>query len=377
MKFYKNILILGFLLLVGCAGYQPPKPAPLVAFKPALQLKNEWSHTVGKGTAGTYLKLTPVIANGAIFANANGGEITAFDLQTGRKIWNVKTRLTLTTGLAAADNMLFVGTDKAQIVALKQADGNPGWWGKMSSEVLATPVAVGKKVIAKDESGVLRAFSTDGKLLWSYAHQEPELILRGSSSPRIFGNYVVAGFASGKLVKLNLRNGSEVWSKTIAEGRGSSDVQRMVDIDVSPKVVNGIIYVATYQGKIAAVRLKTGQILWQHKLSSYSGLAVAKGYVYVTDDAGEVWAFDAKTGVALWRQSSLLRRDITAPAEIGNAVVVGDTEGYLHFMAQEDGHFIGRVRITHRRIIAAPLVYRNAVYVYAADGTLAKITFQT
>jgi outer membrane protein assembly factor BamB len=373
MRFcYRAILICCVLLLIGCAGSKEPKPAPLVGFQPTLNIQKQWVTTIGKGTDSSYLQLTPVIVNGKIFANSGDGEIVALGTQTGRKIWKIKTKLNLTSGLAAAGNLIFVGTDEGQIVAIKQQDGMPGWWRPMSSEILATPYAADNIVLVKDENGTVRAFTTSGKVLWTYAHEEPSLILRGSGSPQVFANNVVVGFANGELTALKLDNGQVVWSKIIAEGHGTSPVQRMVDIDVDPQIVAGIIYVATYQGKIAAVALTTGRILWQYKLSSYSGLAVSNEHIYVSDDDDNVWAFDTKTGAVIWKQSALAHRKITGPAIIGNAIVVGDVQGYLHFMDQSDGHFVARVRVDDKSILIPPIIIANSIYAYTSAGKLAK-----
>lgn len=369
----RSLIILMALLLVSCANYNSPKPAPLVNFQPTVKVQKQWSRTIGKGTAESYLKLTPVVVGNTVFADAYTGEVMALNAQTGRTIWKINTRLDLTSGLAAANGMVFVGTSEGQIVAIKQQDGAPGWWAPMVNEVLATPVTAGNKVLVKDESGALQAFTTNnGKLLWTYTHDEPSLILRGSGSPRVFGNYAIAGFSSGNLVKLRLSNGSEVWNKAIIEGHGVSDIQRMVDIDVDPQIINGIIYVATYQGKIAAVNLTNGQMLWHHELSSYSGLAIANNTVYVSDDVGDVWAFDTKTGGVVWKQNALSNRNLTAPAIIGNNIVVGDAQGYLHFMSQADGNFVARVRVARSPIIAPPVVVGNNVYAYTSNGKLVK-----
>lgn len=374
MKFSYRIitLVLVGLGLSACSSYNPPKPAPLVSFQPTLQVQKQWSNSIGKGTNGKFLKLTPVIANGKIYANSNNGIAAAFDTESGDKIWKVNTGLTFTSGLTATDNLIFAGTDQAQIVAIQQAKGLPGWWRPVTSEVLATPYAASHKVLVKDESGTLTAFNTSGKQLWIYSHNDPSLILRGGSSPKIVGKYVIVGFSSGELVALNLYSGNVIWSKFIAEGHGGSDVERMVDIDADPQIANGVIYVATYRGKVAAVNLYNGRILWRHDLSSYSGLAVSGGNVYVSDTSGNVWDFDARTGAVVWRQTALSNRNISGPAVVGNGVVVGDVKGYLHFMSKADGHFVARVDVGGGAIMTAPIAVGNAVYVYTSGGKLAK-----
>jgi outer membrane protein assembly factor BamB len=64
-------------------------------------------------------------------------------------------------------------------------------------------------------------------------------------------------------------------------------------------------------------------------------------------------------------------RDVTAPVRFRDAVVVGDFEGYLHWLDVTDGHFLARSRVTGERITTTPLVVGVNLLVQADDGTLA------
>jgi outer membrane protein assembly factor BamB len=68
---------------------------------------------------------------------------------------------------------------------------------------------------------------------------------------------------------------------------------------------------------------------------------------------------------------------LTAPALIGNLIVVGDMEGWLHLIAQSDGRLLGRTRVAKKPITARPVVAGGRIYVYAIDGTLAALTTGT
>jgi outer membrane protein assembly factor BamB len=370
----RSLVIIFLAVLCSCTSYKPPAPAPLVGFPTTLNVQPVWSNHIASGTYGNYLKLTPAFINNTIFVNGYQGEISAINASNGAKIWKINTGLHLTSGLAAGNNMLFVGGDEGQFLVYNQANGALKWWTPMSSQILATPGVADNIALVKAENGQLSAFDvSSSKNLWTYNHEEPTLILRGGSTPRVFGNKVVVGFADGQLVVIDLHDGQFIWREAVAEGQGSMAVQRMVDIDVNPQIINGVIYVATYQGRIAAINLQNGKVLWQHKLSSYSGLAVDRERVYVSDDVGHVWAFARTTGQVLWKQSALTNRHVTGPALVGNALVVGDGFGYLHFMSKDDGNFVARVLVRKQdAIIAEPITYSNNVFVYTTGGYLAR-----
>ena len=111
-------------------------------------------------------------------------------------------------------------------------------------------------------------------------------------------------------------------------------------------------------------------MIWQQEMSSYAGLGVDLNNVYVTSDVDAVVAIDRQTGTQIWSQEALRLRDVTAPTRYGQAVV-GDFEGYLHWLDPNDGRFLARTRAASDRIIGAPLVSGLNLYVQADDGSVA------
>ena len=199
------------------------------------------------------------------------------------------------------------------------------------------------------------------------------LTLRGSSSPVISGNTVYAGFAGGKLVALELTSGVMQWELTITAPSGRSELERMVDIDGDPLVSNGVVYVSTYQGEVAAVGQYTGTLIWRRKLSSYNNVVADWRNLYVSDDSGQVWGVNPDDGAAMWKQSKLLNRQLSAPAVVDGYVVVGDYDGYLHWLSHSDGRMLARTRVGGEAISAAPVMHNGVVYVFGDGGDLAAV----
>jgi outer membrane protein assembly factor BamB len=144
----------------------------------------------------------------------------------------------------------------------------------------------------------------------------------------------------------------------------------MVDIDADPVIYNHTIYVATYQGKVAALELGSGKVIWSHDMSSFTGITVDNERVYVSDAKSYLWAFDRESGTVDWRQPQLEARIISGPALINNYVAVGDGQGYLHFLSKTDGHFIARARVSNSAIRVAPVVENGVIYVLTREGYL-------
>jgi outer membrane protein assembly factor BamB len=114
--------------------------------------------------------------------------------------------------------------------------------------------------------------------------------------------------------------------------------------------------------------LDSGQIWWNRELSSYRGPALDDTQVYVATADGSVVALRRRDGTILWQQDGLKRRGLSAPAVVGNAVVVGDFDGYLHWLDRDSGKFVAREHPGGERISLAPVAADGRVYVLDEGG---------
>lgn len=333
-----------------------------------------WSISVGDGSEDERVKLVPYVTGGKVYVASRSGIVRALEATTGRELWRSATELRVSGGPGVGSGLVLIGTSDAELVALDEATGAEQWRAKLSSEVLSVPKASNGIAVVHTVDGKLFGFDAlSGKQVWIYDRATPILTLHGSSSPIIDGDVVICGFASGKLAMLNLLNGELLWEVSVAAPRGRSELERMVDIDGDPMVREGVVYAATYQGEMAAVAKDTGVVLWRRRLSSYAGLGGDWRQLYVSDAEDHVWAIDPNNGTALWKNRDLNYRKLSAPVVLGERVVVGDFEGYLHWLSQEDGKLIGRLRIGESAISTAPFLVDDIIYVMSDGGALAAI----
>jgi outer membrane protein assembly factor BamB len=368
------------IVVAGCAGKNDitEPPAPLVEFDRTLDVRKLWSGKVGGGSERLRLGLRPATDGARIFAGAHDGQVAAFDALTGRKVWAIKTELPLAAGPGFGGDVLAFGTTDGDLIAIDATTGAERWRQPIGSEVLAAP-AVGPRVIAvRTVDGRLRGFSVeDGRTLWTVEQNLPALTIRGNTAPRVVGDVVVSGFNNGRVGAYALNDGEQVWEVAIANPAGRSELERLVDVGSGLQVVGNQAFVAGYHGRAVGIDVSTGVVIWQQDMSSYAGLGADFLNVYVTNDVDTVVALDKDAGTQVWRQEALRLRDVTAPTRFGNAVVVGDYEGYLHWLDVGDGRFLAREKAAGDRICSAPLSVGDNVYVQGDDGTIAAFTVRT
>lgn len=331
-------------------GREPANPpTPLVEFKPRAQSKVMWSVKVGEAGNFTF---TPAVENGQVYAASAGGEILKVDAANGRQVWRVNAGEALSGGVGVGENLVLVGTPTGYVIAYNQ-DGKLLWKSKVSSEVLSVPrVSGGMVVVRAGDSRIFGLSAVDGSRKWIYQRATPSLSLRSSAGVVIDSGVVYVGFAGGKLIALRLEDGKIIWEASVAQPRGVTEIERIADITSVPVVDGPLVYAVAYQGKIAAVDRASGRVVWARDISSYTGMNAEESRIYVTHANGSIYALDYASGKTFWKQDDLMYRNATAPLPMGGVIAVGDLEGYVHFLDREDGSFYSRVQTMESPILA-------------------------
>lgn len=370
----RRLLLFSILVVLSACfgGKNNIEPAPLVEFTPTLALKQLWTANAGGGVEDSYFKISPAFHKGQLFTASPEGHVRAYDFSDGRILWKRKIDVPISGGPGVGEGLVLLGSQKGEVVALSKQDGIEQWRTPVSSEVLVAPrISQGVVVVRTGDGKIFGFESKTGKRLWVYGRARvPLLSLRGTSTPLITRNVIIAGFDDGKLALLELLTGKALWEYTVAIPRGRTQLERMVDIDADPLLQSGIIYVTSYQGRTVAIDLFKGKLLWEKKLSSHAGLGADNNYLYVSDAKSHVWALEHSSGKDWWKQEKLQARKLTAPVSIGNYVVVGDLEGFLHWMRREDGQFVARYHVGNASIKVPPLVVENTLVAYNSDGKI-------
>ena len=380
------LLLLGLLSagLAGCgltdriAGGEDHalEASELVDFEASIEIGMRWRRRVGSGVDDHFLKLRPVHAGGLVFAAGHDGEVVAFDAETGDVVWKQETEAPLTGGPGAGEGLVAVGTIDGEVIALDAEHGTPLWRAELSSEVLAPPLVARTVVVARTGDGKLFGLArASGRRIWVYDRTMPVLTLRGTGSPALFEDTVVAGFDGGRVAALSLADGQLRWENSVALPSGRSELERIVDIDADLLVADDTVYVVTFQGQVTAMDARIGAILWRRDMSSHAGMGLDVASLYVSDDMSHIWALDRSSGASLWRQQRLQGRGAGAPLHFGDHVVVADAEGYVHWLRREDGQFAARTRV-REGVLAPPVAAGDAVFVLDRGGTLSALVVQ-
>ncbi|WP_198670348.1 outer membrane protein assembly factor BamB [Dyella sp. C9] len=390
MKRVWLVALTSLVVLAGCHSFkkenvQPPTPLAK-DFKPTVQVAKVWSTSVGHGAAESGVRLRPAFADGVLYACSTDGKLAAIDAASGKTLWTKSSRTEgwfgwgdkkradalYAGGPMVSGDLLVVGTLDGHIYGVNAKDGSPRWESVVNSEVISSPVIAGNLVIARTQDGRLYGFdSSTGERRWVYDQDTvPLLSLRGNGPLLVANGVVFYGSDAGKLVALRLDNGEKLWEQTLASGEGRTEIDRLADADGAILLDGSTLYSAAYHGNMVAVDGPSGRPLWGRPFSTFTSLDVSSNAIYGVNDESQVWAFDKSAGSDMWKNDQLKYRWLSAPAVLGDYVVVGDLEGYVHFLQTGDGALAARERLSKKAIRAQPLVVGDMVYVEDVKGRI-------
>lgn len=388
MKLFRLLTTSVLLLLIsGCSTFQEwfgseeedaTAPVELERIDTKVKLKKQWSSKIGDGQGDGFYKITPTLVDGVLYVASSDGEVAAISAADGDRLWRVELERPLSGGVGYHDRSLYLGGADGSVLQLSADDGVVEWEAAVSGEVLAAPAVSDDWVIVQTYDGKLLGFQSGAdEPTWTFTSDVPVLTLRGTSTPILVGGNAIAGFGDGKVIAVDVNSGNVSWESRIGVPQGSSEIDRIVDIDGAMTQQGIELFVASYQGRVAALDNRTGRKLWQQNVSSVTGTHVGFGNVYVADVDGTLSAF-LRTGQGVrWQNIELGYRQLSRPTPVSSYVATVDFDGYLHLLSQVDGQIVGRTKIGGDAARADMIADSGRLIIFADNGQLLSYELET
>ena len=356
---------------------KPTEPAELVDFTPSATVSRLWSANAGKGEDRLGVRQGPVVADGRVYAAAIKGGVRAFDLRTGKPVWQYESEARLSGGPGAGDGLVVVGTLDGGVIALDASTGGEKWQAKVPGEVIAAPTIGQGLVLVRSNDGRVSAFdAASGERRWFSSHDLPSLTVRGNAPVTLGPGVVFVGNDDGTVSAMGLSDGRALWNQVVGVPEGRTELERMADVDGPVVLEDTTVYATSFKKQTVAIDGPSGRPLWVQDNGGAGGLGLTSGSVVVSDPSGTVWALDKSSGASLWSNSAFARRSLTAPAIQGDYAVVGDYDGYVHWLRLDNGEEAARQRVGGKALRAKPVVADGILLVQNVEGELSAFQLQ-
>ncbi len=373
------------VLLSGCGQFLGSKTSrpiplkPLKEFKTSVTTKKVWE--VKTGSIMGENKIHPYIDSATIYV-AGYQSASAWRKTDGKSQWKTNIGEVISAGVNGSNNtnnskQIFIGTSNGNAIALNAKTGKVLWIERLSSEILSISPSNNGRVVFRTIDGKLHGLSSStGELVWLQSQSTPALSLHGASVPIIVGSLVVTGFDNGKVAAYQLKNGKKAWEIILAEARGTTELDRIIDVDGKIMSIGTALFGAALHGKMNAIDLAKGATAWSNTFSTSTGINVNSTGLYSSDDKGNVWRIRPENGQPVWKMDDLQRYEPTLPALAGESLlVIGDKKGNIHWVNKITGKFVARNQGDPAGYSVEPEVNGKSVYSIGKNGLLSRITW--
>ncbi len=370
-------LLLLVLLLAACGNKnEETKPNELNKISETGQFNVLWKYRLEGADDAYGYKLVPAENNGRLYVASQAGEVVSFDAKTGAVNWKVNLESEISAGPGIGDTLLVLGGPEGKVIALDIDTGTLLWETNVTSEVLSPPVIDRNKVVVRTQDGRVYGFSIQtGEREWIFDTNIPNLTIRGNSQPIAKGGRVYIGFDNGKVAALNIMDGTVLWQQNVINSQGKTEIDRIADIDGDIAVVATDLYLASAADKTMSVATESGRVLWSQNIGSVTGVTVSRRSLYLSDNQSIVHELNRMDGSRGWSQDQLLNRNLTRPGYYLGDLLVGDFEGYLHVIDGVNGEVLNRIRTGDDRLYDAPMVVGDIFYTYNYDGQIMAVRY--
>ncbi|MDA0676314.1 MAG: PQQ-binding-like beta-propeller repeat protein [Proteobacteria bacterium] len=345
-----------------------------------------WDADIGTGASDARrLVAEPVVALGRVFAVDAENQVSAYDANTGRQIWqrDVTPRSGdkdhMSGGVAVGDGLLFVATGFGHVVALDPADGTERWRTTLGGPVRTAPTANGGRVFVVTVDNKTRALDAqDGKILWTHDALTETVSLLGGASPAVDAGIVVVPYSSGELVALRVDSGRVLWSDNLAVTRRTDVISTLAQIRGRPVVDRGRVYAMSHGEMTVAFDLRTGRRLWERRMGGLSNPWVAGDYLFALSRNNDLIALSRGDGRIFWMRALPVYENVekrlkpiiwSGPVLAGDRLIVVGSHGEAWAVSPYSGEVLGRIELDDG-LTVPPVLANGTLYFLSADATL-------
>lgn len=336
-----------------------------------------WSVSAGEGFSDDIYSLArPVIADGIIYSVDQDQFLFAHNLQTKELLFNTKLTDHKTcdikaTGIAVHENKIFVALGNGMVTAT-DTSGKNIWSVSLSDSLRSAPTVSGKLLFIVTTNNRLYAIDTEtGKIKWNYKTLESKDVLFGMAQPAVKNNTVVAAFTTGEVSAFDTKSGLLKWSHMLLSPRVYNSILDLSHISASPVIGNNTVYVFNASGKMAALRLTDGKMLFTKETGTIQTPILNGNALFFIDTHNTLTALNANNGATFWT-TPLPQLEKEAyflnPVLTQNHILITQNTGKIFAYNAQNGLF--SFEASGPDTLTAPIAVDGSILFYSNDAEL-------
>ena len=396
----KNLIIISLSLFIsGCAYLNIPPYLDIMKSNTIKQEPNRiktnllWSSDIGESRDYKTGILQPVFKDGTAYSIDSNGYVSAIDLSNGDPIWLYDLDMEVSSGLGFHDNKIFFGTNDGMyygininklassysifdtldfINILDDTQIDPDIKLQLKSEASSQAIGLDDLVFIKLDDGDTTAINTNnGEIEWNYKGRNVPLSMKGSGAIAILNNNIYVPRDDGNIISLQYSSGKLNWLVSISPRSGRNELESLRDVEISPVIDNGVLFIGSFQGNLIAIDTFSGNIIWSRPMSILSHMSIDNENLYVSDESGIIYAIDRYDGNTLWK-TDFPEKIVSMQTFVTDQYIVSlSTKGHVIVLNKLDGKLL-----TLKNLLsdidpqANGLLFDKILYIVTKDGRL-------
>ncbi len=349
-------------------------------------LGTAWSAKIAGASKEARLAASPVIADGKLYIMDTTARVTAFDANSGARLWSVqfgeggKNSASLFGGGVSIEGAFLYATNGlGDIGALNVADGSVVWKKRPGGPLRGAPtVALGNVYAMSQDNQLVALKAADGNVEWTEAAAVQLAGVFGVAAPAVAQGTVVAGFSSGDLNAYRYENGRTVWQEALSRTSINTSVGTLSDIDADPVIDQGRVFAVGQGGRMVSLELVTGQRLWEMNIAGIATPWIAGEWLYVVTDEAKLLCIARATGKVRWatalqryRKEKSKNGPVTwsGPVLGGDRLILASSEGEMVSVGAVDGKVQSTTKIG-APVFLSPVIANSTLYVLDNSGKI-------
>jgi outer membrane protein assembly factor BamB len=340
-----------------------------------------WSKELVPADEGPYLPVEGAsaaldAAHDRIYQGTSQGVLYAFDSAGALKLrYEAGEAIEATPAVDPARQVIYVPVVDGTIHALDAATFERKWKEDLGFAVRKPVVLTDDALYVVTETNQVSALSReDGTVLWSYRRPaSEEFSVAGQAGLTLHEGRLYTGFSDGVVVALDASDGGVVWEIDTSEDVGDVEANRPTfgDVDTTPVVVDGHVYVASYAAGLYELALGNGSVEWRDpERKGVVAMADAGSWLVLLSAREGVVTIDRTSREVQWRRP--IERGAPTSARVlteRGLLIYGESRGSLLAVTVHEGRELARLESGHG-FSAAPSILGDLGAVLSNSGTL-------
>ncbi len=366
VRLLSTALACGLALLLAACSSTPSKPqaGPLPAASGGVSVTRAWSLRLAEVST----PLQAAVQGTQVVLASSQGLVAGLDADSGQELWRVQLPERLLAGVGSDGRRHAVVSEDNQLIVLQ--DGRELWRQRLQAQVFTAPLVAGERVFVQSGDRSVLAFDgASGRRLWRQQRSSDPLVLRQAGVLVAAGDTLLAG-NGGRLLAMQPGSGQTQWEVVIGASRGTNEVERLVDLVAGVHRQGRVLCVRAFQTAVGCVDSARGQTLWTRPAQGHQGLDGDEQLVFGVESDSKLRAWNRQDGQVVWAEDQYRFRQLSAPTVWGATLVLGDAQGYVHWLSREKGQTLQRQATDGSAITLKPVVAGQTLVTVNRSGVV-------